>query len=60
MSKTHTALHGYLKHMCDDESIVYEKNASLPRLFKLLQDKHSVDSRMQVLVEDAGPPRKDR
>ena len=48
VSKTHTALHGYLKHMCDDESIVYEKNASLPRLFKLLQDKHSG-------FENAGP-----
>ena len=41
VSKSHTALHGYLKQMCDDESIVYEKNASLPKLFKLLQDKHS-------------------
>ena len=42
VSNTHTALHGYLKQMCDDESIEYAKNASLPKLFKLLQDNHSV------------------
>ena len=41
VAKTHTALHGYLKQMCDDESIVNEDNSSLPKLFKLLQANHS-------------------
>ena len=41
VDRTHTALHGYLKEMCDDESIQYEQDSSLPRLFKLLQNHHS-------------------
>ena len=41
VAKTHTVLHGYLKQMCDDESIVYGENPSLPKLFKLLQNNHS-------------------
>lgn len=40
VAKTHTALHGYLKQMCDDESIVYDDNPSLPKLLKLLQNDH--------------------
>ncbi len=39
--KIHTALHGHLKQMCDDESIVYEDDDSLPKLFKLLRENHS-------------------
>ena len=42
VGKTHTALHGYFKWMCDDDSIGYEKNASLPKLFRLLQGNHSI------------------
>ena len=45
VAKTHTALHGYLKHMCDDESIVYGDNPPLPKLFKLLQNNHSAFER---------------
>ncbi len=41
VDRTHTALHGYLKQMCDDESITYENKPSLPKLFKLLQENHS-------------------
>lgn len=41
VDRTHTALHGYLKQMCDDESISYGDNPSLPKLFKLLQNTHS-------------------
>ena len=40
VAKTHTALHGYLRQMCDDESIVYEDKPSLPKLFKLLRENH--------------------
>ena len=41
VAKTHTALHGFLKQMCDDESIVYEDAPSLPKLFRELQKNHS-------------------
>ena len=41
VDRTHTALHGYLKQMCDEESISYGANPSLPQLFKLLQKSHS-------------------
>ncbi|MCY4539167.1 MAG: abortive infection family protein [Chloroflexi bacterium] len=45
VAATHTALHGYFKQMCDDESIVYKKDMSLPKLFKLLQENHSAFQR---------------
>ncbi len=41
VDRTHTAIHGYLKQMCDEESIAYGNNPSLPKLFKLLQSSHS-------------------
>ncbi len=41
VAKTHTALHGHIKLMCDDESILYEDDVSLPKLFKLLRENHS-------------------
>ena len=55
--KLHTALHGYLKQMCDDESIVYENNPSLPKLFKLLQKNHSAFQNTglhQVKIDNVG------
>ena len=41
VDRIHNALHGYLKEMCDDESIDYEDDANLPQLFKVLQKMHT-------------------
>jgi hypothetical protein len=40
VDRLHTALHGYLKGLCDDAGIAYEPDAAAPRLLKLLREKH--------------------
>lgn len=37
VDRIHTALHGYLRAVCDGESISYNKEDSMTRLFKLLR-----------------------
>ena len=40
VDRIHTALHGFLIAACDLEGIGYPSDPSLPKLFKLLRDKH--------------------
>jgi Abortive infection C-terminus len=40
VDRIHTALHGYLKAVCDAQEIGYGDDPSLPELFKLLKAKH--------------------
>lgn len=41
VDRIHTALHGYLRAICSRESIVYSKDDSIVKLFKLLRQQHS-------------------
>jgi hypothetical protein len=40
VDRIHTTLHGYLRAACDIESIVYGKDDSMTKLFKLLRQHH--------------------
>lgn len=40
VDRTHTALHGYLKDVCDEASVQYRQNASITELFKLVRSNH--------------------
>lgn len=40
VDRVHTALHSYLRAVCDQDSISYNKNDSMTRLFKLLRQNH--------------------
>jgi len=40
VDRIHTALHGYLQAVCDKEKIVYAKDDSMTKLFKLLRQSH--------------------
>jgi Abortive infection C-terminus/HEPN domain len=40
VDRVHTALHGYLKAVCDAEGIAYPPDASILGLFKLLRTNH--------------------
>ena len=41
VDRIHTTLHGYLRAVCDVENIVYSKDDSMTKLFKLLRQHHS-------------------
>jgi len=40
VDRIHTALHGYLRTICDTPNISYQKDDSMTRLFKLLRNQH--------------------
>ena len=40
VDRVHTALHGYLRAVCDKANISYAKDAGLPELFKVLREGH--------------------
>jgi len=40
VDRIHTALHGYLRAVCDVENIVYDQDDSMTKLFKLLRQHH--------------------
>lgn len=40
VDRIHTALHGYLRAVCDVENISYSKDDSMTKLFKLLRHHH--------------------
>ena len=40
VDRVHTALHGYLRAVCDREDIIYGHEDSMARLFKLLRHHH--------------------
>lgn len=41
VDRIHTVLHGYLRAVCDDESIVYGHDDSIAKVFKTLRQQHS-------------------
>lgn len=40
VDRIHTALHGYLRAVCESETIQYNEDDSMARMFKLLRQKH--------------------
>jgi hypothetical protein len=40
LDRIHTAFHGFLEALCNDQGISFEANNSLTELFKLLRQKH--------------------
>lgn len=40
VDRIHTALHGYLKVVCDEASIAHSDDADITTLFKLIREKH--------------------
>lgn len=40
VDRMHTALHGYLKAVCDAQGITYDGNPTLTQLWKLLRENH--------------------
>lgn len=40
VDRIHTALHGYLKAVCDEESIYYSEDPGITHLFKLIREEH--------------------
>lgn len=48
VDRVHTALHGYLRAICDTANITYQKDDSMARLFKILRQKHPA-------FDDLGP-----
>lgn len=40
VDRIHTALHGYLRAVCDQEKIGYQKDEGMAKLFKLLRQHH--------------------
>jgi hypothetical protein len=51
VDRIHTALHGYLQVVCDDEGIVYGADPGITDLFKLLKTHHPA---FQVMGSQAG------
>lgn len=41
VDRIHTALHGYIKALCDEAGIDYDDNPTITRLFKLLRQNHT-------------------
>lgn len=42
VDRIHTTLHGYLREICDRESIQYNNDDTITRLFKLLRQNHAI------------------
>lgn len=40
VDRLHTALHGYLRAVCESESILYDQSDSMNRLFRLIRQHH--------------------
>ena len=41
VDRVHTALHGYLRDICEDESLSYPAGATVQRLYKSIREGHS-------------------
>ena len=52
VDRTHTALHAYLKELCDDASIKYGEDPGMPEFYKLVRQEHPALNR-------AGPRQQD-
>ena len=40
IDRVHTAIHGYIKSICDENELKYKKDASITSLYKLLRENH--------------------
>lgn len=40
VDRLHTALHGYLKAVCDDAGIIYTRDTNMNGLFKMIREQH--------------------
>lgn len=40
VDRVHTALHGFLKAVCDEKQISYQSDASITKLFKIVREQH--------------------
>jgi hypothetical protein len=40
VDRVHTALHGYLREVCDDAGIAYPKDPTVQKLYKLIREDH--------------------
>ena len=52
IDRMHTALHGYLKFVCEQSNIEVSKNASITYLFKIIREKHPSFSDLGPRTED--------
>ncbi len=52
VDRIHTALHGYLRAVCDDAGIPHSENATLNRLFGLLRAEHDAFSDLGARSQD--------
>lgn len=52
VDRTHTALHAYLKELCDDAGITYGQDPSMPELYKLVREKHLIFNRVGPRQQD--------
>lgn len=52
VDRVHTALHGYLRDICDEESLVYPKDPSVQQLYKLIRTNHTAFSAAGPHEED--------
>jgi hypothetical protein len=52
VDRVHTALHGYLRAVCDKENIVCGKDDSMTKLFKLLRQQHPVLQNLGARSQD--------
>ncbi len=48
VDRIHTALHGYLRTLCDDAGIAYEGGATAQRLLRLLRENHPTLQKIPV------------
>lgn len=52
IDRMHTALHGYLKFVCDQSNIEVSKDASITKLYKFIREKHPAFSDLGPRSED--------
>lgn len=52
IDRLHTALHGYLRDLCDSGGIQYEGDPTAPRLLKLLRENHPASQAQTPRAEE--------
>lgn len=52
VDRLHTALHGYLKAVCDAAGLTFSADATMTNLFKLIREQHSAFQNLGPRAED--------
>jgi hypothetical protein len=52
VDRVHTALHGYLKAVCDEKHIAYPSDANITRLFRIVREQHPAFAAVGPRAED--------